>query len=152
MSLTIRPGGALAPVDRAHRSGTNVFSRDVSHAASSNADEGADDLSEAFAARRDSLVRAGRGKPFVRLAAFLIVLSHRNRNEGGDASVIGEGLNCGFVGDLLGLSLDELRLALLQLEMKGLIVPVPGLGLRITDVAGIEALAGFAYGEQRIYS
>lgn len=66
--------------------------------------------------------------------------------------MIGEGLNCGFVGDLLGLSLDELQLALLQLEMKGLIVPVPGLGLRITDVAGLVALTGFACREQRIYS
>jgi hypothetical protein len=29
---------------------------------------------------------------------------------------------------------------------------VPGLGLRITDVAGLVALTGFACREQRIYS
>jgi len=83
MSLAIRPARAFATVDRAHRSSANVFSKGASHATSSNADEEADDASEVFAARRDSLVRAGRGKPSVRLAAFLIVLSHRNRNEGG---------------------------------------------------------------------
>lgn len=135
MSRTIRPDGALAlpPADPVYRSTADISSRGRVNEA--------DDASEVFAARRDRLVSSGRGKPLVRLAAFLAVLSHRNRNEGGDPSVIGDGLSCGFVGDLLGLSLDELELALLQLEMKGLIVPAPGLGLRITDTAGLEALA-----------
>jgi CRP/FNR family transcriptional regulator len=94
-----------------------------------------------FAFKRHSLVEAGRGQPAVRLAAFLLAVSRRNAVEGGDPTLIDDSLNCAVIAEHLGLRLDVLALTLVQLETKGLVRPALDHGLRLLDVAGLEALA-----------
>ena len=94
-----------------------------------------------FAFKRHSLVEAGRGQPAVRLAAFLVAVSRRNAVEGGDPTLIDDSLNCAVIAEHLGLRLDVLALTLVQLETKGLVRPALDHGLRLLDVAGLEALA-----------
>jgi CRP/FNR family transcriptional regulator len=94
-----------------------------------------------FAFKRHSLVEAGRGQPAVRLAAFLLAVSRRNAVEGSDPTLIDDSLNCAVIAEHLGLRLDVLALTLVQLETKGLVRPALDHGLRLLDVAGLEALA-----------
>jgi CRP/FNR family transcriptional regulator, anaerobic regulatory protein len=94
-----------------------------------------------FAFRRDGLINAGRDRPVVRLAAFLVALSHRNREEGRDPTLVDDALDCAVVADYLALSVDLLALALLKLEMQGLVQSAPRHGLQINDFDALEALA-----------
>ena len=94
-----------------------------------------------FAIRRDALVRVGRGRPLVRVAAFLVAVSRRNRGEGSDPNTVNDALDCTVIADYLDLSLDPLSSALVQLEMRGLVKPGPDHTLSLIDVEGLEALA-----------
>jgi CRP/FNR family transcriptional regulator, anaerobic regulatory protein len=94
-----------------------------------------------FAFRRDSLVKASRERPVMRLAAFLIALSSRNREEGRDPTVIDDALDCTVIAQYLSMSVDLLALALVQLEMRGLVQPAPHRGLRLNDLVALEAIA-----------
>lgn len=100
-----------------------------------------DAVEREFAFRRDSLASAARERPMVRLAAFLVAVSHRIGDEGGDPSFIDDTVDCGVIADFLGLSVDLLALALMQLEMRGLIETAPHHGLRLKDVSALEAIA-----------
>ncbi|MBS0252941.1 MAG: Crp/Fnr family transcriptional regulator [Proteobacteria bacterium] len=100
-----------------------------------------DAIEREFAFRRDSLASAARERPMVRLAAFLVAVSHRIGDEGGDPSFIDDTVDCGVIADFLGLSVDLLALALMQLEMRGLIETAPPHGLRLKDVPSLEAIA-----------
>ena len=77
----------------------------------------------------------------VRLAAFLVAVSHRSRDEGGDPTLIDDSVDCGVIADFLGLSVDLLALGLMQLEMRGLIETAPPHGLRLKNVAALEEIA-----------
>jgi CRP/FNR family transcriptional regulator len=94
-----------------------------------------------FTFRRDSLVRAGRERPVMRLAAFLLAVSSRNREEGRDPTIVDDALDCAVIAQYLGLSVDLLALALVQLEMQGLVQTAPRRGLRLNDLAALEAIA-----------
>lgn len=100
-----------------------------------------DAVEREFAFRRESLASAARERPMVRLAAFLVAVSHRIGDEGGDSTFIDDTVDCGVIADFLGLSVDLLALALMQLEMRGLIETAPPHGLRLKDVAALEAIA-----------
>jgi hypothetical protein len=100
-----------------------------------------DAIHREFTAHRNRLVEAGRGKPIVRLAAFLIALSHRNRAEGRDPALIDDELDCTIIADYLGLSVDILALSLMQLKLRGLVAAAPDRAVRLTDLTGLEAVA-----------
>ena len=50
-------------------------------------------------------------------------------------------LHCGVVADFLALTIDRLGALLVQLNQRGIIEQTPG-GIRLTDVAALETLAG----------
>jgi len=100
-----------------------------------------DAVEREFAFRRDSLATSARERPIVRLAAFLVAVSHRIDEEGGDPTFIDDTVDCGIIADFLGLSVDLLALALMQLEMRGLVETAPPHGLRLKDIPALEAIA-----------
>jgi CRP/FNR family transcriptional regulator len=91
---------------------------------------------------RESSVRFSRQNPLGRLAAFLLTLSRENEQEGRDPTVLAQPLDCEVVADFLALSIERLGSLLVELERRGLIEPLGPHGLRLTNVAGLEGLAG----------
>ena len=81
----------------------------------------AETLQREFAYRRDLLINAIQRNSVGRLAAFFLSVSRLNKNEGRDPSIIINSLKCGIVADWLGLDLNALGDALVELEKKGLI-------------------------------
>lgn len=100
-----------------------------------------DAVAREFAFRREDLASSARERPMVRLAAFLVAVSNRAREEGGDPTLIDDTVDCGVIADFLGLSVDLLALALMQLEMRGLVETAPYHGLRLKDIPALEAIA-----------
>lgn len=97
-----------------------------------------------FASRREGLLAAGPGRPAVRLAAFLIVLSRRNSLEGHDPDLIDGALECTVVADHLGLSMDLLAVAVAELKRRELVQPEADGCLRVNDRGALEALSNEA--------
>ena len=75
----------------------------------------------------------------VRVAALLSSISHNNRYEGRDPTVIPDCFSSGFVADLLGLSVSRLADALVELKRRGL-VQEQGSAIRLTDLSALESL------------
>lgn len=98
----------------------------------------ADATNREFAFRRATLVEAGLGKPIVRLAAFLLALSRRNRDEGRDPLLIDDTEDCAVVASYLGVTLDVLALTLVQLEMRGAVRADLAGQLRLTGLDVLE--------------
>ena len=94
-----------------------------------------------FTYRRDALAKEGRERPAMRVAAFLLALSSRNRQEGRDPALVDDALDSAVIAQYLGLSVDLLALALVKLELQGIIVRDPRAGLRLTDFAALDSLA-----------
>lgn len=94
-----------------------------------------------FAYRRNLLIDAGRSNLLVRLSAFLIAVSQQNAQEGRDPTLIDETWGSAVVADYLGISVDDLGAALVQLEKQGLIQPAAQHRLRIADLARLDGLA-----------
>ena len=87
-------------------------------------------------ARRRSLAATDS---HVRVAALLSAISHNNRYEGRDPAVIPDCFTSGFVADLLGLRVDDLTDALVELKQQGL-VQEQGSAVRLTDLPALERL------------
>jgi CRP-like cAMP-binding protein len=87
-------------------------------------------------ARRRSLAAV---ESHVRVAALLSSISHNNRYEGRDPTVIPDCFSSGFVADLLGLSVSRLADALVELKRRGL-VQEQGSAVRLTDLSALESL------------
>jgi Crp-like helix-turn-helix domain len=87
-------------------------------------------------ARRRLLAAA---QSHVRVAALLSSISRNNRYEGRDPAFIPDCFSSGFVADLLGLSVDDLADALIELKHRGL-VQEQGSALRLTDLSALERL------------
>ena len=87
-------------------------------------------------ARKRSLAAADS---HVRVAALLSSISHNNRCEGRDPAIIPDCLRSGFVADLLGLRVDDLADALVDLKHRGL-VQKHGSAVRLTDLPALERL------------
>src|ERR1700724_1644549 len=75
----------------------------------------------------------------VRVAALLSSISRNNRYEGRDPAVIPDCFSSGFVADLLGLRVDDLADALVDLKHRGL-VQEQGSAVRLTDLPALERL------------
>ena len=91
---------------------------------------------DATVAPRRSLAAA---ESHVRVAALLSSISHNNRCEGRDPAIIPDCLRSGFVADLLGLRVDDLADALVDLKHRGL-VQEQGSALRLPDLPALEKL------------
>lgn len=100
-----------------------------------------DAVAREFAFRREDLSDSARDRPMVRLAAFLIAVSQRARQEGGDPTLVDDTVGCGAIAEFLGLSVDLLADALTQLEMRGLVETAPPHALRLKDIPALEAIA-----------
>jgi hypothetical protein len=87
-------------------------------------------------ARRRSLAAT---ESHVRVAALLSSISHNNRYEGRDPAIIPDCFSSGFVADLLGLRVDDLADALVDLKHRGL-VQEQGSAVRLTDLPALERL------------
>jgi hypothetical protein len=102
---------------------------------------GACDALSEFELRRHAIAQAGRRKPLERVAALLVAISNNNRYEGCDPCAIPDFLTCGFVADLLGLSITSLGGILVEMQERRLVEAAPSSGLRLKDLAGLERLA-----------
>jgi hypothetical protein len=87
-------------------------------------------------ARRRSLAAT---ESHVRVAALLSSISHNNRYEGRDPAIIPDCFSSGFVADLLGLRVDDLADALVELKHRGL-VQEQGSAVRLTDLPALDRL------------
>jgi CRP/FNR family transcriptional regulator len=99
-----------------------------------------DEIEREFASLRQKHVEAGLGKPLVRLAAFLVAVSRHNALEGRDPNLVDDSLNCAVIADYLGMRLDVLAWALMELESRGLVQPALDHGLRLLDVPALDAV------------
>jgi CRP/FNR family transcriptional regulator, anaerobic regulatory protein len=99
----------------------------------------AETLQREFEYRRNQLVTAERSLP-TRVAALLVALSRQNRLEGRDPCVVGDELECGAVAAWLGIDVQALANALVELEQSGLIEQAPPAGVRLSDLARLERL------------
>jgi CRP/FNR family transcriptional regulator len=93
-----------------------------------------------FEARREELCNAGRRQPIERVAALLVTSARTNVQQGRPAGIIKDSWKCGFIADLLQLTLDDLTAILVDLEARGLIAAA-GKDLRLTDLPALEAMA-----------
>ncbi|KAB2940770.1 MAG: Crp/Fnr family transcriptional regulator [Hyphomicrobium sp.] len=93
-----------------------------------------------FEARRDELCSAGRRRPIERVAALLVTSARTNVQQGRPAAIIKDSWKCGFIADLLQLTLDDLAALLVELERRGLIAAA-GKDLRLLDIPALEAMA-----------
>lgn len=100
-----------------------------------------DAVEREFAFRRDDVSNAGRSRPLVQLAAFLIAVSRQNEDEGRDPTFIDDTLECAVVAGYLGISVERLESVLIELEELGLVQSAPHHGLRIVDMERLEELA-----------
>ena len=89
---------------------------------------------------RDEAVESGRGKPLVRIAAYLLAISSINQQEGRPVDIVGDDFECGFVAECLGFEIDELAMHLVELSRRGLIELCPLRGLRLRDLDGLVKL------------
>jgi CRP/FNR family transcriptional regulator, anaerobic regulatory protein len=101
----------------------------------------AEALDREFAYRRDLLTAGNRHRPIGRVAAFLVAVSQFSKDEGRDPNMITDSFKCGVVAKWLGLDVDTLRRALVELEKRRLIQSHASRGLRLIDLKGLEALA-----------
>ena len=91
---------------------------------------------------RESSVRFSQQNPLGRLAAFLLTLSRENEQEGRDPAVLVQPLQCGVVADFLALSVERLGFATGSTRAPGPDRDCAPQGLRLTDIAALESLAG----------
>jgi CRP/FNR family transcriptional regulator len=90
---------------------------------------------------RDQALNAGRRSPVQRLAGYLAAASSMSGREGRDVAFVSNEISSGFVAERLKMDIATLEAALLSLKKQGLIEPTADGGLRLTDVAALEALA-----------
>ena len=94
-----------------------------------------------FEYRRAFLSDPDQQVPIVRVAGFLLSLSHNNALEGRDPSMISDAFQCGLVAGLLGLRIETLARTLVELERRGLVEACHPAGLRLKDLGGLNRLS-----------
>jgi CRP/FNR family transcriptional regulator len=97
-------------------------------------------LQQEFEYRRHQLACADRKLPN-RLAALFVVLSRQAGYEGRDPTHVSDSLECGVVASWLGVGVEELADALLQLQHMHLIECCPPHGMRLADLDALESIA-----------
>ena len=90
-----------------------------------------------FEYRRNALVQTVK-TPMTRVASFLLALSSINRHEGRDALLIAEPVEA--MASHLGLSIDEIDCALIELRNLNLIEPASLKGWFLKDLDGLDAM------------
>ncbi len=98
-----------------------------------------------FEYRRNALCGLTVNRPVERVAAFLVAISRLNEIEGRDPNVISDTLHCGAVASYLGLNIDALQEALVELQSRALIEQCPADGLRICDRDSLDELTPLAW-------
>jgi hypothetical protein len=98
-------------------------------------------VDDSMEARRRTLTGSDGMQPLSRVASLLIAIARNNSYEGRDPHSIPDGLNAGFVADLLGFDIDALGAYLAQLRKLGLLEQNPSTGLRIRNLDALEELA-----------
>lgn len=76
-----------------------------------------------------------------RTAAFFVVISRNNGYEGRDPLVVTDDVRCGTVSDFLGIELDVLGRALLEMQRRGMVSPCEDGNLRLDDLPAIDRLS-----------
>ena len=77
----------------------------------------------------------------VKAAAYFIVVSRINGYEGRDPLVVKDDFKCGAVCDFLGIDIDVLGRALLELHKRGIVTPLDDGNLLIDDINALDALS-----------
>ena len=90
---------------------------------------------------KQGLVAQGRSRTLERVAALLTALSSSNEREGRQGDLITDDITCGFVADQLGLGIDVLEDALVNLGRLGLVEPAGGGALRLRNRQALEQVA-----------
>jgi CRP/FNR family transcriptional regulator len=93
-----------------------------------------------FEQSRQVAIAFTAGRPALKTASLLLVLSSFNRSEGRDPGLITDELKCGSVAGYLGLSIDDLSRAVRELAEIGLVAAGPGHSLKLLDVPALEQL------------
>jgi CRP/FNR family transcriptional regulator, anaerobic regulatory protein len=96
--------------------------------------------------REFEITHAALGKrdtpnPIERAAALLLRLASERRNGDRDRRFIVDSIPHDVIANSLGMSVDTLTDVLLVFELRGLIEPHVGAGLRLKDIAALEAIA-----------
>jgi CRP/FNR family transcriptional regulator len=100
-----------------------------------------DDADAAIDLHRRSVAGFASRNPLQRIASLLIAISHNNEYEGRDPRAVPDTLTSGFVAELLGIEVRALADLLQTLEHQGFVAAVPAVGLKLTNLAGLERLA-----------
>lgn len=77
----------------------------------------------------------------IRTAAYFIVVSRNNGYEGRDPALITEDLRCGAVADFLGIEIDLLARALLEMQRRELVASCDDGALRLRNLTGLDDLS-----------
>jgi|GEM_PF-4727374 len=94
-----------------------------------------------FERRKAAILDRYPSTPVETLAAFLISISRHNVHEGRDQAIVYESFKCGTVAKLLGLDVETLAEALLELKRKGLVEKGPNGQLHLLCLERLEQLA-----------
>lgn len=76
-----------------------------------------------------------------RTAAYFVVVSRTNGYEGRDPHVIADDVRCGAVSSFLGIDIDVLGRALLEMQRRGLISTCEDGCLHLDDMSALDALS-----------
>lgn len=93
-----------------------------------------------FEQSRQAAIAFTAGRPTLKTASLLLMLSSCNRSEGRDPGLITDELKCGSVAGYLGLSIDDLSRAVRELAEIGMVAAGPGHCLKLLDVPALEQL------------
>lgn len=89
---------------------------------------------------RSRAIRSTLGEPVIRTAAFLLVTSGNNGNEGRDPKIISDELKCGMIAGYLDIDVEDLAGAVRELARLGIVAAGPAHALRILDLPALERL------------
>jgi len=76
-----------------------------------------------------------------RAAAYLVVVSRTNAYEGRDPLLIKDDVRCGDVSGFLGLEIDVLARALLEMQRRGLVSTTADGNLHLDDIQALDRLS-----------
>jgi CRP/FNR family transcriptional regulator, anaerobic regulatory protein len=93
-----------------------------------------------FDCLKNRSLKADPHPPIQRVANFLLAIVRINVFEGREPLLVADDVSSGYVAEQLQMTIDALAKALLSLRRSGL-VEVSDRGLRIVDVAALDALA-----------
>ena len=100
-----------------------------------------DAIEREFEITHVSHVKRSAPNPIERVAALLLGLASASSNEDRDTRFIVDSIPYDIIANSLRMSVDTLADVLLVFELRGLIEPHAPAGLRLKDIAALEAIA-----------